>query len=276
MRHFCCSDRGRYASEARRRLTLGWWNACRALGEKSSIRLLTRYSSERTRQTRGFEHDFHRFHSRCPCGTKHFLTTDHNFTDCRHALRARDHDSSRGGILHPTKAGFIALSPHFSFTDRIVTGAGTSRRRGTQLENWVPFSMPNQPVILTNRTLTDYGFLGIGAARVLIFRPTSASQRYRFLTGERFHIRTAAVRNDGAVLSSVSAELSRRQLPSGGWAALRSSAQASLEPACLAAARDRIRRFRRGATSLKTFFFVCKIRMEAGPLFGGMIRMVLG
>ena len=37
------------------------------------------------------------------------------------------------------------------------------------------------------------------------------------------------------VLSNVLAELSGRQLPSGGWAALRSSAQASLEPTCLAA-----------------------------------------
>jgi Prenyltransferase and squalene oxidase repeat len=37
-----------------------------------------------------------------------------------------------------------------------------------------------------------------------------------------------------ASLSSVLAELSRRQLPSGGWAALRSSVQASLETTCLA------------------------------------------
>jgi hypothetical protein len=37
-----------------------------------------------------------------------------------------------------------------------------------------------------------------------------------------------------ASLSSVLAELSRRQLPSGGCAALRSSVQASLETTCLA------------------------------------------
>lgn len=42
------------------------------------------------------------------------------------------------------------------------------------------------------------------------------------------------MKNDYVVLSNVLAELNRRQLPSGGWAALRSSAQASLESTCLA------------------------------------------
>jgi hypothetical protein len=69
----------------------------------------------------------------------------------------------------------------------------------------------------------------------LPFEPTSASHQYRFLTGERFHIKSAVVKNDCVVLSNVLAELNRRQLPSGGWAALRSSAQTSLEPTCLAA-----------------------------------------
>ena len=43
------------------------------------------------------------------------------------------------------------------------------------------------------------------------------------------------MRSDGVVLSGVLAELRRRQLPSGGWPALRSSAQVSLESTCLAA-----------------------------------------
>jgi len=51
---------------------------------------------------------------------------------------------------------------------------------------------------------------------------------------ERFRIKSAAVKSDGVVLSSVFAELSRRQLPAGGWAALQSSVQASLESTCLA------------------------------------------
>jgi hypothetical protein len=51
---------------------------------------------------------------------------------------------------------------------------------------------------------------------------------------ERFRIKSAAVKSDGVVLSSVFAELSRRRLPAGGWAALRSSVQASLESTCLA------------------------------------------
>lgn len=50
---------------------------------------------------------------------------------------------------------------------------------------------------------------------------------------ERFRIKSAAVKSEGVVLSSVLAELSRRQLPAGGWAALRSSVQASLESTCL-------------------------------------------
>ena len=54
------------------------------------------------------------------------------------------------------------------------------------------------------------------------------------LTREGFHNKSAAVKDHRVALSDVLAELSRRQLPSGGWAALRSSAQASLEPTCLA------------------------------------------
>jgi len=72
------------------------------------------------------------------------------------------------------------------------------------------------------------------AVRLLAFRLTSASHQYRFLTREGFHNKSAAVKDHHVVLSNVLAELSRRQLPSGGWAALRSSAQASLETTCLA------------------------------------------
>jgi hypothetical protein len=53
------------------------------------------------------------------------------------------------------------------------------------------------------------------------------------LTVERFRIKSAAVKSNGVLLSSVLTELRRRQLPAGGWAALRSSAQASLESTCL-------------------------------------------
>ena len=73
------------------------------------------------------------------------------------------------------------------------------------------------------------------AVRLLGFRPTPSSQQYHFLTGKRLHIKSAAVKNDCDVLSNVLAELSGRQLPSGGWAALRWSAQASLETTCLGA-----------------------------------------
>ena len=66
------------------------------------------------------------------------------------------------------------------------------------------------------------------------FDQPSASLALSLLTPERFRIKSAAVKSDGVVLSTVLAELSRRHLPSGGWAALRSSVQASLETACLA------------------------------------------
>jgi hypothetical protein len=69
---------------------------------------------------------------------------------------------------------------------------------------------------------------------LLAFRSTSPFSAISLLTVERFRIKSAAVKSDGVVLSSVLAELSRRQLPAGGWAALRSSAQASLETTCLA------------------------------------------
>src|ERR1700745_1775691 len=74
----------------------------------------------------------------------------------------------------------------------------------------------------------------MGATRLPAFRPTSASAAISLLTVERFRIKSAAVKSAGVVLSSVLAELNRRQLPAGGWAALRSSVQASLESTCLA------------------------------------------
>jgi hypothetical protein len=69
--------------------------------------------------------------------------------------------------------------------------------------------------------------------KLLAFRPTSPSSAISLLTVERFRIKSAAVKSDRVVLIGVLAELSRRQLPAGGWAALRSSAQASLESTCL-------------------------------------------
>lgn len=69
--------------------------------------------------------------------------------------------------------------------------------------------------------------------KLLAFRPTSPSSATSLLTVERFRTKSAAVKRDGVVLSSVLAELSRRQLPAGGWAALRSSVQPSLECTCL-------------------------------------------
>jgi hypothetical protein len=86
----------------------------------------------------------------------------------------------------------------------------------------------------TDRTLTDCRFLRMGATRLRAFRPTWASPAISLLTVERFRIKSAAVKSDGVVQSSVLAELSRRQFPSGGWAALRSSVQACLETSCLA------------------------------------------
>jgi hypothetical protein len=70
---------------------------------------------------------------------------------------------------------------------------------------------------------------------LLAFRPTSTSSAISLLTLARFRIKSAAVKSDSVVLTGVLAELSRRQLPAGGWAALRSSVQASLESTCLAA-----------------------------------------
>jgi hypothetical protein len=70
---------------------------------------------------------------------------------------------------------------------------------------------------------------------LLAFLPTSPSSAISVLTVERFRIKSAAVKSDGIVLTGALAELSRRQLPAGGWATLRSSVQASLESTCLAA-----------------------------------------
>jgi hypothetical protein len=42
----------------------------------------------------------------------------------------RDHAPSRRDVLRPTKPNFLRYRNMFSFTDRIVTGAETPRRRG--------------------------------------------------------------------------------------------------------------------------------------------------
>lgn len=70
---------------------------------------------------------------------------------------------------------------------------------------------------------------------LLAFRPASPSWAISLLTVEPFRIKSAAVKSDGVVLTGVMAELRRRQLPAGGWAALRASVQASVESTSLAA-----------------------------------------
>ena len=68
----------------------------------------------------------------------------------------------------------------------------------------------------------------------MLFVAPIFSTTARLLTAERFRINSAAVRTDRARLSNILAELRRRQLSCGGWAALTSSPQASLEATCLA------------------------------------------
>ncbi len=55
------------------------------------------------------------------------------------------------------------------------------------------------------------------------------------MTGRQIELKTAVVMNDRVVLDDLTAQLARRQLPSGGWAALRSSSQPALEPTCFSA-----------------------------------------
>ena len=69
----------------------------------------------------------------------------------------------------------------------------------------------------------------------MLFVAPIFSTTARLLTAERFRINSAAVRTDRVRLSNILAELRRRQLSCGGWAALTSSPQASLEATCLAA-----------------------------------------
>ncbi|HZC23836.1 MAG TPA: prenyltransferase/squalene oxidase repeat-containing protein, partial [Candidatus Binatia bacterium] len=51
----------------------------------------------------------------------------------------------------------------------------------------------------------------------------------------QFHTTSAVVMNERIVVDEVLAELRRRELPSGGWAGLRSSSRMALEATCLAA-----------------------------------------
>jgi hypothetical protein len=57
----------------------------------------------------------------------------------------------------------------------------------------------------------------------------------RFDSKEVSHYKVPTMTTDRVVLSSVLAELTLRQLPCGGWAALASSSQPALEPTCFAA-----------------------------------------
>ena len=57
----------------------------------------------------------------------------------------------------------------------------------------------------------------------------------RFDSKEVSHYKVPTVTTDPIVLSNLLAELSLRQLPCGGWAALASSSQPAIEPTCYAA-----------------------------------------
>jgi hypothetical protein len=56
----------------------------------------------------------------------------------------------------------------------------------------------------------------------------------RFDSKDVWHYKVPTVTTDPLVLSNVIAELSLRQLPCGGWAALASSSQPAIEPTCYA------------------------------------------
>jgi hypothetical protein len=80
---------------------------------------------------------------------------------------------------------------------------------------------------------------------------------------------------DRIVLSSLLAELTLRQLPCGGWAALASSSQPTLEPTCFAALA--LGSFPGGTLYVrKSFFCARKTQMAAGPPSPAMIQMAPG
>jgi hypothetical protein len=88
---------------------------------------------------------------------------------------------------------------------------------------------------LTNCTLTGYGILRRIQWR---YRWTYVRQRRRFAvrfdTKDVWRYKVPTVTTDPLMLSNVIAELSLRQLPCGGWAALASSSQPAIEPTCYA------------------------------------------
>ena len=88
---FASAFEGALCSGAKRRLTQQWWKDCIALAQKSSIPFRTRDSSESTRYSRVSQYRFSPISFSLPCRRRYFLTTDHNFTDYRHALGAHDH-----------------------------------------------------------------------------------------------------------------------------------------------------------------------------------------
>src|SRR5271157_32702 len=57
----------------------------------------------------------------------------------------------------------------------------------------------------------------------------------RFDSKEVSHYKVRTVTTDPLVLSDLLAELTLRQLPCGGWAALASSSQPAIEPTCYSA-----------------------------------------
>ena len=102
--------------EARGRLKLLWWNACRALREKSSIPFRTSDSLGCTRHSRLVPVSFFTdFILAARVGHGIFITTDHNFTDCRHALRARDHALAAATFCVPQSGISCAVAAFFFY-----------------------------------------------------------------------------------------------------------------------------------------------------------------
>src|SRR5258708_24343023 len=89
-------------------LMLQWWKDCTSLCGKRSIAFRTGVVQNPHTIRACPRIVFHQFHSRCPCRRQHFLTTDHNFTDYRHASGA--HDRARVGLTSCISQGRIPFA----------------------------------------------------------------------------------------------------------------------------------------------------------------------
>lgn len=83
---------------------------------------------------------------------------------------------------------------------------------------------------ITNRTFTDYCYSSHSGYRDCRASDQPDSSLRGLLTVEEIH--STSTQAMLVVLSDLSSELIRRQLPCGGWSALLSCAQAALEPTC--------------------------------------------